>query len=463
MSPITELKKHNIVYIHTHDSGKIFSPYGYAVNTPHIEALANESLLFRQAFAASPTCSPSRSAMLTGMYPHSCEMLGLANRGFSIADYDWHIVSNLKKHGYKTALCGIQHEAGHYLDHEAGAEIIGYDEDITSSKNIKSYQQPYSWDYENALNVSEWLRSRNSEQPFFLSFGMYSAHREYPVANHDIVNPDRVMPPHPIPDNSTTREDYARHLISIGHADHCVGLVINALKETGLYENSIIIFTTDHGIAFPFSKCNLYDAGIGVALMMRVPSSKANGLTMDNLISQIDLYPTLCELVGIEKADRLQGESFARYFYDEMDPHRNKIFAEINFHTSYEPARCIRTERYKYIRYFDHEYLKINISNINESPTKKLFMANQLENRVKEPEALYDLLYDSGERNNLIGDPNYSRIIDYFRNEMNEWQLDTNDPLIKGPIRRKKEWKVNKKTSVVPSSKNRDDYEVYNE
>ncbi|MEH7254226.1 sulfatase [Neobacillus niacini] len=349
------MEQHNIVYIHTHDSGKVFSPYGYLVDTPNIQELAKDSILFKNAFCTSPTCSPSRSSMLTGMYPHSNGMIGLGNRGFSIADYDWHIVNQLKRSNYQTTLCGIQHESGHFALPEEAAKIIGYDFNITSSNNVKQMKDKFIWDYENALNASNWIRTEAKEKPFFLSYGLYATHRPYPEINHDIVDPNYLTPPYPIPDTPETREDYARHVISLKNADTCIGIVINALKESNLYDNTIILFTTDHGIAVPFSKCNLYDPGIGVALMLRAPNSNVNGTVNDNLVSHIDVYPTLCELLNIERPSRLEGQSFAQYFSDsQSNPHRDYIFTEVNFHTSYEPARSVRTNRYKYIKYYEN-------------------------------------------------------------------------------------------------------------
>lgn len=110
----------NVLYIHTHDSGRVLSPYGYKVPTPEIERFARSAAVFRGAYCAGPTCSPSRAAMLTGTYPHQTGMLGLAQRGFSM-DYSRHLVQFLNRNGYHTVLCGIQHEAGWYLNLEQGA------------------------------------------------------------------------------------------------------------------------------------------------------------------------------------------------------------------------------------------------------------------------------------------------------------------------------------------------------
>lgn len=448
----------NIIYIHTHDSGRILSPYGYNTKNDALLNFAQDSLLFREAYAASPTCSPSRSALLTGMYPHSNGMLGLAQRGFSIYDYSKHLVQFLKSNNYHTVLCGIQHEAGSYLDHKNGANVIGYDEDISADNTGLKEEQLHNWDYNNSLNAAQWISNYNSDKPFFMSFGFFATHRKFPINNENGENPNYVKPPMPIVDNEYTRRDYARYLDSAKYFDKAFDNIIKAIKKAGIYDKSIIIFTTDHGIAFPFAKCNLKDSGIAVSFIMRVPNSKLNGEVYDNLISHVDVFPTLCDLIGLKKPDYLQGISFAEVFNSKDTEIRKEIFSEINFHTSYEPVRSIRTKRYKYIKYYDESYLNINLSNIDNSESKDYYINNDLKTIEKPKEALYDLLYDIGETNNLINDNKYSDILKELRDSLNDIMTKTNDPLLNGNIQVDKKWKVNKVTCLNPSSKDPNDY-----
>lgn len=154
---------YHILYIHTHDSGRILSPYGYKVPTPEMESFAKEAAVFRNAYCASPTCSPSRAALLTGTYPHQNGMLGLAQRGFEL-DCSRHLVQYLNHHDYHTTLCGIQHEAGWYLDLEQGAKKIGYQEELTRENSGYCQEDLVDWDKENALEVCRWLRDRDRRQ-----------------------------------------------------------------------------------------------------------------------------------------------------------------------------------------------------------------------------------------------------------------------------------------------------------
>lgn len=447
----------NILYIHTHDSGRVLSPYGYQVPTPHLKAFAKEAVLFRQAYCAGPTCSPSRAAMLTSLYPHQNGMLGLAQRGFSM-DYKKHLVQYLNAKGYHTALCGIQHEAGWYLDCGDGAKQIGYQEELTKDNSGYRQEDLIDWDKENAGEVCRWLKKYNSEKPFFLSYGMYATHRRFPDRADNEVKAGYVLPPYPMPDSPETREDFTGYIKSVKSADTCFGQVINSLKEAGLWEDTIILFTTDHGLANPFAKCTLSDSGVGVALMLHTPGTGSHGIVTDNLVSHVDVFPTLCDLAGLEKPDYLEGVSFARTVLGEKEPTREAVFGEINFHTSYEPARFVRTSRYKYIRYYDTTYLDINQSNIDESLSKEYFVRHGLDRQHKYQEALYDLIYDPGERNNLSGRAEYEPVRKEMAEKLEEFQKKTADPLLDGPIAIKPGWKVNKKECRTASSRNPDDY-----
>ncbi len=447
----------NILYLHTHDSGRLLGPYGYPVSTPNLDRLADDAAVFRNCFCVSPTCSPSRAAMLSGTYPHQCGMLGLAQRGFSM-DYSQHLVHYLKENGYHTVLCGIQHESGWYLDRKQGADAIGYDEELTLDPGEYRQEDLVFWDRKNSEQAEQWLDAWDGSKPFFLSYGMYATHRRFPDTIDPSIQVDRIRVPQPIPDSPETRADYAGYLTSAMSADSCVGRLLDKLKEKNLYDDTVILFTTDHGIANPYCKCTLFDSGIGVALILRVPGKKANGHMAEGLVSHLDVFPTLCDAVGLSKPDWLEGRSLMPMLDDPSQRVRQEVFAEVNFHTSYEPIRCIRTERYKYIRYFDSSYLGINQSNIDDSPTKEYFLERGLAQQKKWSEALYDLVYDPGERNNLANAPAYQQIRQELSEKLEAEMRRTKDALLDGEISVRPEWKVNKKECVHASSKVAEDY-----
>ncbi len=283
-------KRPNILYIHTHDIGRYVQPYGYAVHTPNIQKLAEQGVLFRQAFCANPTCSASRASLLTGMYPHNNGMTGLAHRGWSLNDYSQHIVHTLRAAGYTTALAGTQHVAGHA--HGEGWRVIGYDR----------YLGDQDVAHERAVS---FLESQPAE-PFFLSVGFGDTHREYEALN-GIDDPRYCRPPDPIPDTPETREDMARFKASARTLDGKMGVVFDALERTGLADNTLVICTTDHGIAFPHMKCNLNSGGIGVMLILRGPGGFMGGQVIDSMVSHMDIFPTICDLLSIEHSRMAPG------------------------------------------------------------------------------------------------------------------------------------------------------------
>ena len=411
--------KKNILYIHTHDSGRFLEPFGVNVKTPNIMRLAQEGTLFRQIYCAAPTCSPSRVGLLSGQAPHSTHMLGLAQRGFQMDSYDSHVSNFLRGHGYHTCLFGVQHEA-------PVTDMLGYDywfdEDCHHSRFIQR-------DTAASSHAAEYLLSYKEDKPFFMSVGFINTHRRYPEAPADFVNPDYVMPPMTIPDTKENRKDMADFMYSAKIADDCVGTVLEALKKSGREDDTIIIFTTDHGIAFPFMKCNCYDTGIGVTLIMKYKNNPSAGKVSDSLLSQIDIYPTLCDMLGLEKPEYLQGKSFVSLFDDTEKQINDEIFAEVTYHAAYEPMRCIRTRRYKLIRYFDYHNSYVP-ANIDGSSSKTEMIAAGLLKQTREREMLFDLELDPLERKNLVNSPDYKEIYEELRLHLEAWMERTSDPLL---------------------------------
>lgn len=447
----------NVLYLHTHDTGRVISPYGYAVETPRIQEFCEDALLFQHAFCVAPTCSPSRAGLLTGTYPHQNGMLGLAQRGFEI-DGSRHLARLLSHEGFRSVLCGVQHEVGYYTDHQLAPEALGYDEDITTDATGYVEKDLVEWDRKNAERLAEWLCSYDGDQPFFVSFGQHATHRAWPDAEPGAE--DYAQPPVNIPNNEVTRADYACYKRSVEMADANYGTVLDALCESGHYDDTIVVLTTDHGLAYPFEKCTLLDSGTGVLLAMRVPGSRAEGRSFEGLVSHVDVVPTLLDLLGIEKPGYLEGQSHAGIFRGEKDEGDEAVFAEINFHTSYEPVRSVRTRRYKYVRFFDEGWLRVNQSNIDGSLVKNYYEEHfGLADVTKEAECLYDLAYDVFETNNLAADPRYADVLDEMRSRLDDFMRRTNDPLLEGPIAVRPEWKVNRRECVAAGSKDPADYE----
>ncbi len=438
----------NIIYIHTHDTGRYIEPYGHNVATPELMELAREGTLFRQAFCAAPTCSPSRAALLTGLNPHANGMLGLAHRGFKLKDYNQHLVQFLNNNGYETTLCGVQHVA----PWDKTEEWTGYQNILKQADGNRGFA---GRDLGNAKIAAEYIKEDKSK-PFFLSFGMVNTHREFLDIDEDI-NPDYVKPPLTMYDCPETRQDMAQYHASVRVVDNCVGIITDAVRESGLEDDTMIIFTTDHGIAFPNMKCNLYDTGIGVSLIMKHPENPTAGQAVDALVSHLDLFPTICDLLDLEEPEWLEGNSMLPLLEGEKDKIRDEIFAEVTFHAAYEPMRCIRTKRYKLIKYFG-QHQGVVPANIDGGYSKSFLLEHGLLEQSRDEEMLFDLYLDPVERVNLVNDDNYQQVYDDLSQRLEKWMEETEDPLLKGKVDVPRGAKINKISCIDPGSSDPDDY-----
>ena len=404
----------NIVYLHSHDTGRYVQPYGYGVPTPSIQRLAEEGVLFRQAFCAASTCSASRACLLTGQYAHTNGMLGLAHRGWSLNDYNHHIVHTLHEIGYHSVLIGEQHISKR-------PDVIGYDQVIKIATTRASDVAPVTIDV---------LRDPPG-RPFFLSVGFFETHREFfrPSAGEERY----VLPPPNLPDTPETRADMAAFVASARSLDEGVEAVIDSLEYLGLAGDTLVICTTDHGIAFPGAKTTLTDCGIGVFLILRGPGGLRGGRTVDSLVSHIDLFPTICDLLEIERPAFLQGESLMPLVRGERDAVRDAVFAEGTYHAAYEPQRAVRTDRWKYIRRFDERTAPV-VVNTDDSPSKELLLKAGWAEQTVDREQLYDLLFDPNEAHNLAGEPSARPVQDELSARLERWMRETDDPLLDGPV-----------------------------
>jgi arylsulfatase A-like enzyme len=341
-------------------------------------------------------------------------MLGLAHRGFALNDYRQHIVHTLRAAGYSSTLCGMQHVA-------RDAEKIGYDRVV---------QLPNSH-AEHVIPAATTFLHGAPAQPFFLDVGFSETHRSF---HKPAPGAERYCrPPAPLPDTPRTRQDMAAYQASARVLDRAVGEVLDALEQAGLAENTLVICTTDHGLAFPRMKCSLTDHGIGVMLVMRGPGGFSGGQVHDGLVSQIDLFPTLCELLGIERPPWLQGRSLLPLVRGEAAQVRDELFAEVTYHAAYEPQRAARTSRWKYIRRFDGRRRPV-LPNCDDGPSKDVLLEAGWRERDEPDEQLYDLLFDPNEAHNLAGDPAAAAALDEMRGSLARWMHDTKDPLLDGPV-----------------------------
>ena len=421
----------NIIYIHSHDTGRYVQPYGHPVPTPNIQMLADQGVLFRQAFCASPTCSGSRASLLTGQYCHTNGMFGLAHRGWGLNDYRQHLVHPLKAAGYHSVLIGEQHVS----DDPA---VIGYDEVLEVDSNHVADVAP---------TANE--RLRRVREPFFMSVGFFETHRQFaaPTSVRDTLY---SHPAPNLPDTRATREDMAAFKASARSLDQGIGSVMNELHRLGLVDSTVVLCTTDHGLAFPGSKATLYDRGTGIMLLMRGPGGFGGGKVIDSMVSHLDLYPTLCELAGAQAPDNLQGRSLMPLVHGDVDAVREELFTEMTFHAAYEPLRAIRTDRWKYIRRF-HDYEQPILANCDDSSTKELLIEAGWGGQWVPEEQLYDVLLDPNENRDLGADPAHAETLADLRARVEAWMEESDDPLRHGPIEAPADAIVSRQDALSPA------------
>lgn len=409
----------NIVLIHWHDVGTQLGAYGHGdVTSPAVDGLAAEGLRFDRAFCSTPLCSPARGSLFTGRYPHSNGLMGLVNRGWEYRPGERTVPSLLSELGYRTALIGQQHES-----HDPSR--LGFDE-------------VYPWPAGEArcgpvsTKAVQWLDAAPAE-PFFLTVGFFETHRPYPADEYPPVDPASVEVAPFLPDNGHTRADLAAFYGSIRVADAATGRVLDAIDHAGLGDSTLVLFTTDHGIAYPRAKGTLYDPGIRVAFLARPPRSwNVAPAAPDQLLSHVDVLPTLLEVAGGEIPSYVQGTSFAGVLHGEATTRRSEIFAEKNFHDEYDPIRGIRTDRFAYIRNLEPGTPLRLSGDIERSPVRAGL--GEEHRRPRPAEELYDLDADPWQRSNLASDAAYADVRSDLARRLDRWMTETDDPVLDGPI-----------------------------
>ncbi len=422
----------NIVYLHCHDAGRYIQPYGHAVPTPSLQRLAEQGVLFRQAFTTNPTCSPSRACLLTGEHAHVNGMLGLAHRGFRLNDYSHHLIHTLHDAGYTSALAGMQHIASTAAPGSADLAAIGYHRVLTEDPH---FLKP--------TDAAVDFLHEDHERPFFLSVGYFAPHRgsvkHRPDQSFPSLGPafdERyVRPPSPLPDTPQTRRDMAEYASSMQSTDFCMGRVLEALDRTGLAENTLVLATTDHGIAFPGMKCRLTDHGTGVMMIVRGPAGSAfcGGKVVDAMVTHLDFFPTVCDLLNLDAPDRLQGKSLLPLVSGQVDQLHDEVFAEVNYHAAYEPMRAVRTPQWKYIRHLAGHAKRV-LPNVDDSLSKSYWVAQGWAEQALPAEELFDLTFDPHETHNLVHDPTHAATLADLRQRLDQWMRRTDDPALDGPI-----------------------------
>jgi len=339
----------NIILLISHDLGTHIGPYGFETSaTPVLNGFADEGITLNKHFVTSPGCSQSRSSLITGRYPHANGQFGLSHLGWTLNRDEELLPAVLRGGGYRTAMFGIWHLAEWTLE---SFDSVSDDVSVVDSS-------PEGFAEVAADRAAEWLRNNaGGKSPFYLHVGFWEAHRPFcgqPGDPAKLPDPDlgQIQVPDYLPDNEATRREFFHLKHSVKAVDEGVGKVLSAVAEWGQAENTIVIFTADHGLPFPRAKGTLYDPGTHVAFIARLPGVTPTGVKSNGLTSNVDVMPTLLEMAGIERGARLQGESLLPVLKGEGDSPRPYVFSEKTYHEHYDPIRSVRSDCFKYIRNF---------------------------------------------------------------------------------------------------------------
>lgn len=412
----------NIIVYLSDDHGATFSEaYGNdEIHTPHLKQLAQEGTTFNQAFCASPCCGPSRTAMFTALWParngaepnHMKPRLGLQG-----------LPDILKDLGYETAAIGK-------VTHGGWEPMYNFDYYVGPRSGKKDLK-----------DASDYLANRDSSKPLCLFFGAHFPHT--PWVDNAAYDPDKLTLPPTLVDTPVMREEYAKYYSSVTATDSMLGDFRELVKKH-VPGDPLFIYTSDHGAQLPFSKWDLYDAGIRVPFIGVWPGHLKPATTTDAAICLPDLLPTLIDIAGGQVPTGLDGESFAGVLNGEKTTHRDHIFATQSGDSDCNvyPSRSLRTSDWKYILNLHPEYQHHTFISLYEDDSSgQRYWKSWLEAAETDPaaaaivkrhtirpaEELYDLNADPHELNNLAAAPEHADRLASMRKQLKQWMAIQSD------------------------------------
>ncbi|MFN3159347.1 MAG: sulfatase [Rubinisphaera brasiliensis] len=449
---------YNVLFILLEDQGAQLGHYGTAgLKTPHMDAIAASGADFRKAFVPYPVCSASKAAIMTGLHNHTNGLLNnTANyhkppQQLTAAERNRPVYVNNRIRKHLPTLTERLHEAGYYQGvshklHLSPSEKFPYDE----------YLQ-----HTNGKAVTEFIsRAKEQDQPWFLLYNISRPHRPFPNSDRESirVNPDEVELPEFLADTPVIRKDWAEYLEAIERADDLVGEAMAALEQSGEEDRTIVILLSDHGYCFQHGKMSLYEAGLHVPLVIRVPEYPT--FVSNALVSSLDLFPTLVDLLNLPELEKSHGISLVGQLQQRPEAKTRKyVFGEIS-HRGPLPnpgmqERSVRDERWKLIY---REKVQTNWRQVNADLKDPQPWGNRTYHetiRVKDrfPEAyrvlaemdpqnlggtvhrveLHDLQNDPDEMRNLAADPKFRAHGERLLGVLRDWDEKTDDPAVSPP------------------------------
>jgi N-sulfoglucosamine sulfohydrolase len=425
----------NIVFFVADDHGaEALGAYGNrVVKTPSLDAIAADGIRFTHAFGTTASCSASRSVLLTGVHNHRNGQYGHEHEyhHFSAFPNVRTLPVMLEEAGYRTARGG--------KFHVAPESVFRFDKVVTLP------------------NLEAFIRA-DSTKPFFVYYATNEPHRPF---NHDIedrVHPSDVIVPPWLPDIPEVREELALYYASVRKADKAFGTILETLKRTGTYDNTLIIYLSDNGAPFPGSKTNVYEPGIRLPLIVKKPGMKRGGGVNSAMVSWVDITPTILDFAGVKiptsqpsapvapgnfknETPGLHGRSFLSILDQDAPAGWDEVYASHTFHeiTMYYPMRVVRTRTHKLIWNIAHPLPYPFASDLYASKswqgalTRKMttFGPRSVKDYVQRPQfELYDLEHDPLESKNLASDPKHAQLLAELKDKIKRFQERTGDPWV---------------------------------
>ncbi len=441
------MSRPNIIYFVVHDLGKHLGCYGAPIESPNLDAFAAESVRFESAFCNSAACTPSRCCAMTGLYAHTSGGVGLAHIGWPLPDEVPTIVDYLNDAGYETIHTGMQHER-HPGEMRYQVDTMVHWSSFNAERGV-----------DDALAYLESRdRSRRSApgQPFYLNVGSQQPHASTWGKTDALyggpVPPEDVFIPQHMPDTPEARAEFGRFQAAIRYMDAQFGRLMEGLERLGHARDTIVVFTTDHGISAPRSKGTLYDRGTEITLLVRMPDGRGAGTEVCHLIQNIDYVPTLLEAAGAPLPGRLQGRSFWPLLAGgDYVPHEF-IFTERNFHGEgrifgspgdfvdrYDPLRAVRTPEFHYIKRFDprvkcRPWLPFDVPHLKVQPGEPTSHGLPAPREPRPEAELYQVTRDPLEFIDLCNRPEFRHVRQDLDARLMAWMQETDDFVLRSEV-----------------------------
>jgi N-sulfoglucosamine sulfohydrolase len=434
-TPALAQARNIVVFVADDHGAEAYGAYGNTVvKTPNLDQLAAEGVRFTHAFATTASCSASRSVILSGVHNHRNGQYGHEHEYHHFMAFEnvRTLPVMLAEAGYRTARGGKYHVA---------PERTYHFQRVLKLPELEAFM---------------WKDAR----PFFVYYGTHEPHRPFRHDAEDKVDPKQVIVPAWLPDIPEVREELALYYASVRSVDKTFGTIVEALKRTGAYDNTLIIYLSDNGAAFPGSKTNVYEPGIRLPLVVKRPGAPPRrGVTNDAMVSWVDLVPTVLEFAGIRvpappaapapvspgnfknETPAIQGRSFLGVLDQDKPTGWDEVYASHTFHeiTMYYPMRVVRTRTHKLIWNIAHPLPYPFASDLQASKTWQGALSRGL--TAFGPRAtriylhrpkfeLYDLTKDPLESTNLADDPKHAQVLAELKAKLKAFQARTADPWI---------------------------------